>query len=201
MERALEHKNRLDDIVKAIQRIFDPNRLRLAVEVLIRRSYNQGMDDTDHSIKMSMNPVPNPYTIQFLSQYTFDNVKGMNESLAEGLRKELVQGIMHGENERQLAERVKSVFEVNYVRARAIARTESHRAYNVGGFEAAKQSGLKLKKQWYNPSPQTTICKTLVRHKPIPLNEPFVYDGENFMAPPGHVNCRSRILYVQEESA
>jgi SPP1 gp7 family putative phage head morphogenesis protein len=187
----------VDVIINQLKTVFDPERLRAAVDFLIRKNYNTGMTVVEDRLELDINAIPNKETVQFISDYTFDLVKGMSEDTMYKLQAELSRGIMNSETSAELTKRVKKVMNVGETRAKAIARTESHRAHNVGGFEAAKQSGLNVRKQWFNPNPGSDVCKHLTG-KVIGMDEKFSYKGEEFMTPPAHVNCRSRLLYIQE---
>lgn len=194
-----EVKGLIDALIKKIKAIFQTFISEDYISRVTREAYNKGLTDVEEKLTPELNLTPNDYAIQFLSKYTFDNIKGMNDELGERLRKDLMAGMMAGENSKTLSGRVSSVMDVGRARAQAIARTESHRAYNYGAAYGAKQSGLKLKKYAYNPSPKTDICKHVTRQKPIPMNEQFSYGGESWDAPPFHVNCRSKVLFVQED--
>lgn len=194
-----ETKNLVDAIIKKIKVLLDTDALRVVVDSFIRKNYNEGLTETEEQLNLRVNVVPNKQAIEFLSGYTFDNVKGMTDELVNKLRGELQRGLMNGEGNKALAERIRKVMDVGVARARTIARTESHRAYNAGSYDTAKQSGLKLKKYVFNPSPKTDICKHLVTKDPIGLDDSWSYKGEEHLLAPFHVNCRSKVLYKQVE--
>jgi len=79
-----------------------------------------------------------------------------------------------------------------------IARTEANRALNMGHIDSARQSGLKLHKEWVAAIDDRTsaICKDL-NGKRLPLSEKFMYKGQPYDAPPAHPSCRSRLIFVQ----
>jgi len=91
--------------------------------------------------------------------------------------------------------------DVGVDRARAIARTEINRAENMGHIDGARQSGLKLMKQWDAHLDKRTsqVCKDL-NGKKIPMNDKFKWRGQEFDAPPAHVNCRSVLIFIQEDA-
>lgn len=188
----------IDDFIKKIKIIFDPDRLKTAVEVFIRTNYNKGLTDVEDTLELDINVQPNKEVIQFITNYTFDLIKDMNDESVGKLRSELSRGIMNGLNSKEIANNLKEKLEISKNRAKTIARTESHRAYNTGAFETAKQSGLNVKKKWYNPDPDSDVCRHL-QNKVVTLDDAFTYKGESFMTPPAHPNCRSRILYIQED--
>lgn len=192
----VETKAFVENVITRLKSFFASDRLKYVVNLIVRRNYNKGLTDVEESLRAEVNVVPNQEAIDFISNYTFDNIKGMNESIGNDLRGELTRAFMNNETNAQIKARVEKVMSVGKTRAAAIARTESHRAYNAGAYHAARQSGLNLVKEWYNPSPQSDICKHLAGTEK-PLSEKFVYKGDSWMLPPAHVNCRSRILYKQ----
>jgi len=103
---------------------------------------------------------------------------------------------MNGEGVAKLSKRVEGVIAEGKNRASMIARTESNRAENMGSLDGYKQSGLEGEKEWVatidaNTSP---VCKAL-DGKRVPLNGKFDWKGEEFDAPPAHVNCRSTLVF------
>lgn len=196
MTQDLEVKNSVETIIRQIKMIFDVDRLRAAIDLLIRKNYHKAIDEFEQSFELNVNIVPHQEAIDFLSTYTFENIKDMNDTLISSLRKQLTLALLNNESHDQITSRVQSTLKVGEDRARTIARTESHRAYNLGNYHSAQQSGLRLKKEWYNPNPQAAVCKKLAGTTK-PLNEPFRFNNEEYLVPPAHPNCRSRILYVQ----
>jgi uncharacterized protein with gpF-like domain len=197
--REVEVKGLIDTLIKKIKAIFARILSPDYIERATRAAYNKGLSDVEERLTPNLNLTPNDDAIKFLAKYTFDNIKGMNDELAERMRKELIAGMMNGESSNLLSKRVSSIMDIGRARANAIARTESHRAYNYGAAYGAKQSGLKLKKYAYNPAPKTDICKAITNRDPIPMEQQFSYGGEHWDAPPFHINCRSRVLFVQED--
>lgn len=193
----IETKGIVDAFVRRIKEILDPDKLKYVVDLIVRRNYNKGVENSENQLDLSINVAPNKDAVSFISNYTFDNIKGMNDDLVERLRKELTIAIMNNEGSDQIKNRIVDAIGVSKTRAAAIARTESHRAYNTGAYQAAVDSGLKVKKYVFNPSPESDICKHLVTLAPIDINDKWSYKGEEYLLAPFHVNCRSRILYKQ----
>ena len=192
-----ELKSIIHDLVNKFTAILHINLFADSVRRVITSRYDKGLDEL--GAKFDMNFIRDSKKINFLESYTFDNIKGMNDELAERLRKELSQGLLNLESIEQLKERVKKVMSVTAERARMIARTEANRAENVGRLDAARQSGLDLVKQWSAHIDKRTsqVCKDL-NGKIVPLNAKFKWRGEEFEAPPAHVNCRSTLLFLQK---
>ena len=152
------------------------------------------------------------WVIQNLGQLIFDvtdtSQKRVNEIVA--------QGIQEGLNPRQIEERLlREIPDIK--RARAIARTESTRAYNEGKKKSAQdwanQTGVNLWKLWiHGGAKEPRIQHILAQDKPIRFDQPFVFitDGtEVLMDKPGDinggaaqtVNCSCVVVYVSESYA
>lgn len=200
MSEDLEMKGLVDNILKKFGSIMSRVLSREYVGTVIRRSYNKGLEDFESNVHPLGNIVPNDDAIDFLSDYTFDLIKGLNDETMKNLRTQMVQGIMHREGAAKIAVRVRDVMGVSKARAATIARTETHRAYNAGEMFAAKQSGIALLKEVHNPSPESDICKALVKRDPIPIDDKWRYDGADYLLAPFHPNCRSVITFSQLEA-
>ena len=152
------------------------------------------------------------WVIQNLGQLIFDvtdtSQKRVNEIVA--------QGIQEGLNPRQIEERLlREIPDIK--RARAIARTESTRAYNEGKKKSAQdwanQTGTQLWKIWiHGGAKEPRIQHILAQDKPIRFDQPFVFftNGvEVLMDKPGDlkggaaqtINCSCVVVYVSESYA
>jgi SPP1 gp7 family putative phage head morphogenesis protein len=160
---------------------------------------NQFYDHHEQSSSEDLNP---------FGLKLYHNIQGMNEAIANDLRQELSRGIMNLESTQQLSQRVKKVMDIGVNRAKMIARTEANRAFNQAHLDAAKQSGLEMRK-WLlvtKDGRTSNIClaedrKYGTEKKSIPLNQEFVVNvnGKQYraQAPPFHPNCRTRLMTVQ----
>lgn len=197
-------KGMTEDIVNQYLAFINADILKNSIYQTINSKYNEGLNDAE--IKFNMNFIPDERTIAFVQRYSFENVKGLTDTLKDSLRKEVSQALMNRENVREIAARVKDVFKTTQARAEMIAKTESNRAYNMGHFAGAKDSGLKLIKEW-NAQPERVsragnlvpcpICEGLSGQQ-VKMNEKFVAnDGSEYLLPPVHPHCACRVLYIQ----
>ena len=152
------------------------------------------------------------WVIQNLGQLIFDvtdtSQKRVNEIVA--------QGIQEGLNPRQIEDRLlREIPDIK--RARAIARTESTRAYNEGKKKSAQdwatQTGVNLWKLWiHGGAKEPRIQHILAQDKPIRFDQPFVFNSNGFqvlMDKPGDlnggpaqtINCSCVVVYVSESYA
>jgi hypothetical protein len=143
-------------------------------------------------------------------------ISGVNQNTLEQIQKILGEGIEQGLNPFQLEKLLLEQIP-NIARARAIARTESTRAYNEGKKKSAddwaKQTGTSLWKLWiHGGSREPRFQHILAQDKPIRADQPFVFTTkgvEVFMDKPGDikggaaqtVNCSCVVVYISEAYA
>jgi hypothetical protein len=143
-------------------------------------------------------------------------ITGVNDNTLEQIQNILGEGVEQGLNpfqiERLLLEQIP-----NIARARAIARTESTRAYNEGKKRSAedwaKQTGTTLWKLWiHGGSREPRFQHIQAQDKPIRADQPFVFTTkgvEVFMDKPGDqkggaaqtINCSCVVVYISEAYA
>ena len=100
-------------------------------------------------------------------------------------------GLEEGKAIAQLAREVKRIF-ADPSRAFRIATTETSRAIHGGALLNAKESSLKLKKEWLASSDACPLCMELDGVEKE-LDEPFITEGTGVyarvMTPPRHPYC------------
>jgi hypothetical protein len=131
-------------------------------------------------------------------------------------REQIVAQIAHGDKEgwgvAKIARAMTSVVpSISRSRAALIARTETHNASQTGSFQAAKQVGVPMWKQWIAISDgRTRDSHAEMSRDPIPMDEPFQVlrsdggvdhmmhagDRENGSAE-NTINCRCSIGFVR----
>ena len=143
-------------------------------------------------------------------------ITGVNQNTLEQIQKILGEGIEQGLNPFQLEKLLLEQIP-NIARARAIARTESTRAYNEGKKRSAedwaKQTGTTLWKLWiHGGSREPRFQHIQAQDKPIRADQPFVFTTkgvEVFMDKPGDqnggaaqtINCSCVVVYISEAYA
>jgi len=193
-----ELKGMIEDLTNKFIKLLNLNSINDLVLDSVRKHYNIGLEEAE--VKFDMNFMESPERIRMLETYTFENIKGMNDDMAERLRQEIQRGVMNLESVNKVQERVEKVMDIGRDRARMIARTEMNRAENMGHIDAARQSGLKLMKQWdaHLDTRTSSVCRDLDGVK-IPLDAKFRWKGQEFDTPPAHPNCRSVLIFIQED--
>ena len=144
-------------------------------------------------------------------------IKDVNDNTLKQIQEVLGQGIEQGFNPFQLEKLLLEQIP-NINRARAIARTESTRAYNEGkkrsATDWANQTGTKLWKIWiHGGSREPRFQHIQAQNKPIPANSFFEFISPKIgvvqMDKPGDVNggaaqtinCSCVVVYVSEAYA
>jgi hypothetical protein len=143
-------------------------------------------------------------------------ITGVNDNTLEQIQKILGEGIEQGLNPFQLEKLLLEQIP-NIARARAIARTESTRAYNEGKKRSAQdwasQTGTTLWKIWlHGGSREPRFQHIQAQDKPIRADQPFVFTTkgvEVFMDKPGDqnggaaqtINCSCVVVYISEAYA
>ena len=157
---------------------------------------------------------------EWIRDWVLQNLGGLitdvNDNTLKQIQQTLGEGIEQGLNPFQLE---KLLFEQipNINRARAIARTESTRAYNEGkkrsATDWANQTGTILWKLWiHGGAKEPRFQHIQAQNKPIRADQPFVFTTkgvEVFMDKPGDVNggaaqtinCSCVVVYISEAYA
>jgi len=119
-------KDRLTQI-KSIEGVADnldkinlEAQVKQIVDQTIKNFYAKGWDKAEGQLNQNL-PM-NSAQINFIQQYTFDNVKGLNDDLKNKLRQEIRRSIMEGEGIGKLTPRIKDIFNIERARAQAIAK-------------------------------------------------------------------------------
>jgi hypothetical protein len=152
------------------------------------------------------------WVIQNLGQLIFDVTATTQNKVNEIVSQGIEQGLNPMQIEERLLEQIPDI-----KRARAIARTESTRAYNEGKMRAAidwaNETGTQLWKIWvHGGAKEPRIQHIQAQNKPKRFDQPFVFitDGtEVLMDKPGDinggaaqtVNCSCVVVYVSESYA
>jgi hypothetical protein len=144
--------------------------------------------------EFAQNFFPDQKKLDFLKSYNFDIVKGMNQETADRLRSILQRAHMEDKPFTEVVKEVKHLFHKDIIRAKAIVRTESARAENMGHLAGAEQSGLIETKSEFHTFPECALCKRLEKKysgKKIKLGDKFHDDltGKSWLTPPFHPNC------------
>jgi len=190
-------KAQINDLAEQVANLFTLTASPEMIVKTITKFYDLGVRDME--VKLDMNLFGNYQRAAAMAEYVGDNIKDLTEETRNNLRKTVTQGLLNIENPTQISDRIQKTMDVAENRAKMIARTETNRAFNMGNKDAAKDSGLNLVKQWdaHIDARTSQVCKDL-NGKQVGLDEKFKWHEQEFDIPPAHVNCRSRVIYVQK---
>jgi len=184
---------------------FNNEQYRQVLNEALGKEFSKGVEQIEK--KLNRNVVVSTQDISTLTEFTFNNIKDMNEELVNNLRKQITMGLLNKEPMNKIKQRIKEQFNLSENRTRTILQTETNRIYGAGSFEAAQKSGVEFYKYVDATLDKRTseICRDLQSRygKPeqaIPMNQKFkLIDGKEELHNPFHVNCRSTVLYIPKE--
>jgi len=206
--RKVEGKG-LNEILDKVVSLLSASAVRDIAYNVIKSNFLNGWEEAEK--QMDRNFVPDWTAIDYIADYTFENIKDITDDVADDLRGELQRSFMGGEGINAIKKRVEKVFDVASNRAEMIARTETSRAASFGKLGAWKASGLDAKKWllWTDDHRTSEITKALHRkygspQQAIPLDENFkvtVTVGKKVVvidqqAPPFHISERDSLMFT-----
>lgn len=137
--------------------------------------------------------------------------KQIGEATWKAVQPVISDGISEGKSIPQIQDDLEAAWgNMSRVRSERIARTEVIGASNFGSLEAAKATGLPMKKEWLTTDdgrerPEHSAGAGI---EDVPIDSPFIVAGEELMYPgdpsgsPGNViNCRCAVAYIPDREA
>lgn len=138
------------------------------------------------------------FQLQFLKGYTIRVANEITARTEEALRDAIKAGIVAGESEPAIIERIGKVLgEESGFRAERIARTEMAYVRGEGERRGAKIAGFHGK-TWDLSAGSCLFCQAIKARHPgvIPIDQPFAKIGETLIAPDGSVFVVTREVQV-----
>ena len=150
---------------------------------------------------------PAPDVLAYL-QVRENKLAGVPREIYDQVKSSLETGLKERENIAQLSARVRSEFNsISKERATRIAMTETAAVYGHARDTAMRSAGVQYK-QWLNsglPNVRPAHVKAGLQ-KPIPIDEPYIVDGEKLMypgdasgSPENVINCHCVSVAVPPE--
>lgn len=192
-------KSKFKSVTDKYKGVFDGSDFKVKIDKYMDASVTKGIEDIEK--QLDINTTASVNDVKEISEFAQENLGDVTDELMNKVRKEITFGVLNNESQTKIKQRIKKQFDLAEIRVKTIARTESNRAENIGNFLAAKKSGLKLKKKWIATMDNRTsnICKSL-NEKITGMDQKFKdAKGNLHELPPAHPNCRSRVIYVQED--
>jgi len=104
------------------------------------RAFAQG--NKEGFLKLMLGAPETVEKVQLLASRVFTDLKGVNEFMATRIRRELVDGLVQGQNPRTIARNMSNSLGIARKRAEVIARTEIIRAHAEGQLDALERMGV-----------------------------------------------------------
>lgn len=156
-----------------------------------------------NTVKSILTKEVNPF-----KQLTIDNLKD-SAMIRNKLTNQLVNGIIQGDSMKNIAKRIRSVYESNLSDSVRIARTEVTRVEASARQQVGKDMealGFKVYKRWVATEDERTRPEhAKANGQEVPLNEPFIVGGEKLMYPGDEsgsawnvINCRCTMVTISK---
>lgn len=123
--------------------------------------------------------IEDPDVLDALEKEMFKFAHGINQTTADDLRAELIDGMENGETISQLADRIAGLSDewVEGWRSEMIARTETARAFSTGHIEAWRSTGVVDRKVWVAAGDACPFCQQM-DGTVVDLDENFFDQGD-----------------------
>lgn len=162
-------------------------------------------DKAAHAFEVKVFEAMDAEVERFIEQWTASRVVQISDALKRQIADIVKRGLAEGQSAEQVADAIKAAFgeEASMMRARRIARTETHTAMQVGQYAAARSSPFQFEKRWLAvEGKRTRPAHADANGQTVALDEPFEVGGEKLMFPgdpngsPGNtINCRCTVQY------
>jgi len=151
-------RNILEKVIERVTSFLRPSdTMRMEIAEVARTGYMYGHEAAEKAL--NMNVEPDTKMLTQIQNMMLNDVVGMTDDIAKNVRRVLNDGYMKGESIRDLANRIKGVFEgLTEARSKMIARTTLVKAANQGRVEAYKDSGVVQKLEWITAK-DNRVCK------------------------------------------
>ena len=202
------------EIIRDVMKLYDDDGklLRETLTEVYNTSYYRTAwaIETETRARLGYSAV-DPKTVQLSIQNPFTGLT-LNERLERNrtnliysLKEELTRGFVNGDTYPQISRRIKNLLEGDAGKAIRIVRTESTRIYNAAQYDSilhAESQGLEMTKTWISSrDDRTRESHEMLDGVTIPVDEPFVIDGDEGMFPGDFsraenvINCRCAVQY------
>lgn len=207
-QRVLEalHKQELKGLTRdVVDEIFDleqeNGRLRKRLDEVYRLILAEGLAVVVEETGEFDWGWDDPAIQDYLKQLT-ERVTKVNDTIKRHLRREILDGLSNRETLKEIADRIRKVYNMASTRASAIARTETCSAIEGGKFLGRQKVGVKLH-QWISARDEHVRESHWMQDgKTVKVGEPFP-NGLRFPGDPNGpaaevINCRCTTIAVEE---
>lgn len=192
-------------------------RLNKELSILMRRAAIAGASDTRASLP-ERKAAPEPafvdqFTLSWIRRHSAKRVQQISKTTARAIRRQIIDGAKKGWSQDRIARAIERATEgeIGKVRARRIARTETHTAYERGSYEQARavqKIGVEIVKVWASTEDERTRPDhAAANEQSRDLKKTFLVGGEEMRFPGDPrasarqiINCRCSALYYPKGS-
>lgn len=184
-----------NDYLYNIQWDNEDQTLTAVLEINLGNLFEVGARATELQLQTDLNIGPtHTEEAKFLRKYTVDLAGEINQTTRKRITQQIKTSIEVGETKQQLADRIDTVLN-NPARSRAIAQTESIRAYAEGRLAVGRRLGIPYKQSKSFQVDPNEICGQ-ISGDVVPIDEPF---KNGLFSPPYHVNCRCGLVLLYKK--
>ncbi len=187
-------------------------RLERELSILMRRAAMAGASDVQASMP-ERKAAPQPsfvsdFVVSWIRRHAAKRVQQIDKTTARAIRRQIIDGARKGWSNDRIARAIERATEgqIGKVRARRIARTETHTAFERGSYEQAielKRLGLEIVSEWGATEDQRTRPDHAEADgQTVEVGKAFTVGGERLRFPGDPrgsakqiVNCRCSALY------
>lgn len=187
-------------------------RLDRELSILMRRAAIAGASDTRTSLP-ERKAAPEPafvdqFTLSWIRRHSVKRVQQISKTTARAIRRQIIDGAKKGWSQDRIARAIERATEgeIGKVRARRIARTETHTAYERGSYEQARATqalGIEIVVEWgATEDDKTRPDHAAADGQIVDLGKTFTVGGEAMRFPGDPrasarqiINCRCSALY------
>lgn len=214
----------IDSLFPKIGKVLDINnkKVNTLLGSYMGKSFKKGLNKTQLNInarsKQNINlgfNLKHQKALNNVLRMGFTDVKNVNDSIKNDLRRSLYDAMNNGEGIKGAKERIIASFKKKpkkelkafqkdsrltpEYRAELIARTSIIKSYNEAAVEQLKQLGIK-KKKWIAKMDKSTceICKGL-NNQVVGIDDQFEFKEKKYNTAPVHPNCKCMIIGVLKQ--
>jgi len=141
--------------------------------------------------------IKNPLSNVGFLQRNDTNVK----QLANKINLTMAQGIIQGNSYRKIANEINKQMNMGADNANRLARTEVHRAFEKASLDKgmeAQELGIEMQKMWVSSlDDRTRESHGAADGQTVPLNQPFIVQGESLMYPGDFAGSASNVIHCR----
>lgn len=203
-----EHEQRMANLLR---KNYTTASEEMGMRILRAAAKSYGVDIETKKGELPTTPIFDRLTEFWINEFVALKVTEITgttrEQVTSTVRRMTELGVQEGWGEAKLAREIEKEFNsLSRLRARMIARTETHAAANAAQMTAAKASGVIERKEWVAAGGgDTRAAHQRADGQIVNIDHPFIVDGERLRYagdPSGSaenvINCRCATIYLTD---